>query len=790
MKQKSPVPIALPAVIWLIGLLLAYLYHIPLLESIILLSVTLLLCFVPKFRFISLLIAILLLAIVRTSFDQKFPNNHISNVIINNDLFIQPITGKIVSEVLEKDGRFSFYLELSKIVDTPVTGKIKFSTSQNNLKYGDEIYTVAKIKSLSHASNPHAFDYENLMNRKKIFASGYSLAPVQISSNSGFCLQRTIIKIRKFMRTRIKQRFGTYAGFVKAITIGDKGELDSTRNLLNKAGLSHILAVSGLHVGVLSLIIFQIFIILFRQHNFARILLIVTLICYGALCNWSASVLRAVIMICLLLISRMYQRKVNANQILAISFIIITAIEPAQIMSAGFQMSFLAVFTLLNILPRIRFISIKKEEIIAMKLSKKILNSILIIMFSSFILNIFLAPITMLHFKQFGFNGIIGNILGIPLIGLILPLAFVVILLPQSPWLIAIYHSSFLFLMQIFEKWSNIAASLPLYFNFISISTRQIILLYLTFGFLWLCIKKRKLFNKLIFYRIILLISICSLIFVSINRDSNLLKVTFFDCGLGDLLLIESPEDEIIMIDTGPPSDNFGSFNHSALPYLQNCGIKQLNWLVITHAHNDHYGGYKDVFATLNVKNLAVTDEFCTRKIWPEFQQIASEENCVVHTITDTLTIIANCINLKILHPDRSFHDNNKNNMSIVTRLDFNQLSILFTGDLEHEGEEHLIKCYPQFLDCDILKVGHHGSKTASSIIFLDAVSPDFAFISTSLQNRFNFPHSQTMEKLAFLENNLFISGKDGALQITTDGNTANFKTFLSGVNFTVSLTK
>jgi competence protein ComEC len=790
MKQKLPVPIALPAFAWLIGLLLASSFQIPFLLCTSLLIGTLLLYFVPGFRTAVLLISILLLAVIRTSIDHSYPSNHISNVIINNDPIMQPIKGKIVSDVLEKEGRFSFYLQLRTIADVPITGKIKFSTSQDSLKYGDEIYTVAKIKSLSHTSNPYAFDYENLMKRKKIFASGYSMAPVKISNNSGFFVQRVIIKIRKFLKARIEERFGTYAGFVKAITIGDKTELDLTRDLLNKAGLSHILAVSGLHVGVLSLIIFQVFIILFHKRNSARILLIVTLIFYGAICNWSASVLRAVIMISLLLISRMYQRKVSANQILAISFIIITAIEPSQILSAGFQMSFLAVFTLLNILPRIRFISINKDEIIAMKMSKRILNSIFIIMFSSFILNLFLAPVTMIHFKQFGFNGIIGNLLGIPLIGIILPLAFLVILLPQCPLLISTYHSSFLFLMQIFEKWSNIAASFPLHFDFISISTLQIILLYASFGFLWLCFKRKKLCNKLIFYRISIIITVCYFIFVSINRDTKLLKVTFFDCGLGDLFLIETPENESIMIDTGPPDDNFGSFKNSALPYLQNCSVKQLDWLIITHAHNDHYGGYKDVFATLDVKNLAVTDEFCSRKIWTEFKQIIAEEDCIVHTITDTLTIIANSIKLKLLHPDLSFHDKNKNNMSIVARLDFNHLSILFTGDLEHEGEEHLIKCYPILLDCDILKVGHHGSKTASSVLFLDAVSPDFAFISTSLQNRFNFPHSQAMENLKFLENNLFISGEDGALQITTDGKTANFKTFLSGVNFTISLTK
>ena len=788
MKLKAPVPFALPAVFWFIGLLLASILAIPPLVGFISLAVILFFIIVPRFRFAAILIAILLLAIIRTSTDQIYPENHISYVIKNNNPIIQPVYGKIISEVLEKEDRFSFQLQLSRIADFQVSGIIRFSTSQDSLQYGDEIYTIARISSLTRSSNPHAFDYEKIMNRKKIFAGGYPLAPVKVLRKSGFSLQQITIAVRKFLKIRIEHRFGIHAGFVKAITLGDKREIDSTRELLNKAGLSHILAVSGLHVGVLSLILFQLFIIIFHQRNLARILLIITLIFYGSICNWSASVFRAVIMISLLLISRMYQRKVSANQILAISFITITAINPNQLLSAGFQMSFLAVFTLLNILPRVRFISVKKEEISVMKMNKKLLNSILILMLSSLILNLFLAPVTMFHFRQFGFNGIIGNLLGIPLIGLILPLAFLVILLPQIPLLITIYHSSFLLLMQIFERWSNIAAGFPLHFDFISINPIQFILLYITFALLFLNFKKLKFPGSLVISRLLFIITISCLVFISIKRDLKLLKITFFDCGLGDLLLVESPQGETIMIDTGPPGKNFGSFKHSALPYLQNSGIRQLDWLLITHAHNDHYGGFTEVFSALEVKNLAITDEFRSRKIWPEFQKIVENEDCTIHTIVDTITIINNSIKLKLLHPDDSYSSKNINNMSIVARLDYHDLSLIFTGDLEHEGEDYLIELYPELLDCDVLKVGHHGSKTASSLSFLETVSPDFAFISTSLQNRFNFPHSQAMENLSFLENSLFISGKDGAMQIISDGRTANFKTYLSRVDFTISL--
>jgi len=274
-------------------------------------------------------------------------------------------------------------------------------------------------------------------------------------------------------------------------------------------------------------------------------------------------------------------------------------------------------------------------------------------------------------------------------------------------------------------------------------------------------------------------------VFFSLGRqNSNKLTITFFDCGLGDLALIQTPQNETILIDTGPSEKGMNSFTRSALPYLQKNGTKNIDYVLITHAHNDHYGGVFKVFENLEVMNLVTTDEFQNRKIWNKFTNNIEIEQCSVLTVTDTTHIHFEKVKFKIIHPDRSYRDNNINNLSIVVRLDYKDLSVLFTGDLEHEGEEYLLKNYPEFMDCDVLKVGHHGSKTSSSPTFINMVDPQYAIISTAKKNRFNFPHIITLEKYKFLGENLMITGYDGACQIVSDGNSIQITTHVSNKNF------
>ncbi|MCK5051740.1 MAG: DNA internalization-related competence protein ComEC/Rec2 [Candidatus Cloacimonetes bacterium] len=545
-----------------------------------------------------------------------------------------------------------------------------------------------------------------------------------------------------------------------------------------RAGLSHLLAVSGLHVGLLSLIILAVLNTFIPKRNISRIIIMCLLLIYAAICLWAPSVTRAAIMIILFLLAKILQRKPVANNILFASLLIITAVNPNQLFSVGLQMSYLAVFVLLNVLPRFRFIKVKKEELEYLSIGKQILNAILVLICTSFILNIFLAPLTAYNFHQFGFNGIAGNLLGIPLIGMILPLSLIIVFLPE--FIIPMFQNSFHLLMLIFEQWTSFSANLPLQFDFIFISIIHLVLLYLILSTLVLTFKSSFKQRKWLFISVIFLSSI----FIFLGRQSsNKLNITFFDCGLGDLALIQTPQNETILIDTGPPKKGINSFTRSALPYLHKNGINNIDYVLITHAHNDHYGGVFKVFENIEVKNLVATDEFQNRKIWNKITKGIEVEQCSVLTVTDTTHIRFEKVKFKIIHPDRSYKDNNINNLSIVVRLDYGDLSVLFTGDLEHEGEEYLSRNYPEFLDCDVLKVGHHGSKTASSSAFIKMVDPQYAIISTAKKNRFDFPHEITLERYEFLGENLMITGYDGACQIVSDGNSVQITTFVSNKN-------
>ena len=769
-------PALLPAFFFVIGIIFSRFMHFDNLLIILISILFFLLSFIKKSRIFFILLLFLTLGFLRISTSQINPQNHIENVFRNNSEFTQKIKGKIVSEVTLKDKKYRFTLAISAIDTFEVCGKVNVITNQSGLKYGDLISTVASVRKLNKTTNPSSFDYQEFMISKRIYGFAFPKTLIQVTGNEPHIYHKSVLKARRFMRKRIYDRFEENAAFVNAVVLGDKRDLGELRTELNKAGLSHVLAVSGLHVGILSVALFLIFKMFLRNRNMSRVLLIIVLIFYGEICAWSPSVSRSVIMISLYLIAKIIQRKPNANNILAVSLIIITIVQPHQIFSAGFQMSFTAVFVLLNIIPKVRLIRTTKEEIALLSFGKRIVNGILILMLSSFFLSIFLAPITLYHFHTFNLNGIVGNIIGIPMITMLLPLSFIIIVLPSIPLLLTIYRGSFELLYRFFSFWKELTVQVPMHFDFIKFSIFQVVLTYSGLVFTLFVFKTKKKKYKFVFLGIV--IALFSLV-LQINRtEKDQLKLTFFDCGLGDLALIETPDNTTIMVDMGPTEKSSKYFTRSALPYFQSNGISELDYAVITHAHDDHYGGIFSVFDELKVNNIVVTDEFQTRKVWDKIAPYIKEDNCKIITINDTTHFDIDEVKCTFVHPDKEFNNANKNNVSVVFKLEYGDFSVLYTGDLEKEGEKYISEKYN--LDADVLKVCHHGSKTSSSDIFLKAVTPDYAFIPAPLQNKFNFPHENTLENLNFLGENLFSAGNDGALQIISDGKQATFSTMLS----------
>ena len=761
-------PLLLPILLWILGIVVATYLQLSILTLAIIGGLILLLLIFGLKKQLLLLILIALMAMAHVYVHNHLRHNNISNVFEKYPQFTQPIEGVVVSSINNNAGLFSFTLELKTIDGTSVCGKVQLYTKSDNIDYGDIIETVAHLRQYNGVSNPGGFDYREYMKSRKIYGSGFTKTPVKVIGSEKRWWNEFIIKSRNFLTDRIENRIPLDKGFFKAIIIGDKSELTEMRDSMNKAGLSHLLAVSGLHVGIISLIILIIVSIIVPFRNLVRIITMLILILFAAICGWSPSVTRAGIMISLYLLGKILSKPVSGSNNLIISALIITLINPNQLFSIGFQLSFLAVYTLIVILPDL----CRK---VGSYIRIKILNGIVQLLLVTIILSVYLGPITMYYFHQFNLNGIVGNLVGIPILGLILPLALLIIFLPFGGLLLKCYVNALNILMLIFKKWVSFVSELPLHFDFISLKFWQLIVFY---GILLLFPAALKKYGgkSVVLRGMIFLIMIPSFI----SNTSNILTCTFFDCGLGDMVLLEMPEKSTVMVDCGPPSHAAGSFKKSALPYLQEEGLKTIDYLVITHAHNDHYGGFSDLLINCNLQNIIITDEFQNRKIWPDFLLQLEEEGTNIITISDTTHFTFDDVKLTVLHPDKMYANDNINNVSIVIRLDYNDFSLLLNGDLEEEGEHYLLDKYADFIPVDITKVGHHGSKTSSSDEYLKTIDPMLAFIPAPVKNRFGFPHESTLEKYAYLGENLIIAGRDGALILTTNGKDAFLQTIKS----------
>jgi competence protein ComEC len=765
MQQKVFTPLFLPVIFWAGGIIFSHYISLPMTVYFVIITFTFTLAFLKKSnKYFFILLLFFLLACLNYSVKEKIKNKDIEKLTSRFPNFTQPIKGMIVSEVKASKEKYYFDLALEQINDTKINGNIRLYTKDDNLEYGDIIFCVANIIKIPEVSNPNSFDQRKYLNSNNIYALGFAKNSSEILGNNANRLTKILITLRKFIRSRISRRCGKYSGFIRAILIAERDEINEEKDILRNAGLSHLLAVSGLHVAIISLIIYALLNSMLPGKFLSRIFTILVLVLYAAICNFTPSVSRAVIMISLFFISKIFNRKTEMINILAISLFIITFIEPNELFSIGLQMSFVAVFTLGLFIPKIRLIPLPESNRL-LGFSIHLINNTILIMLSSAVLSIFLAPLTIYNFHQFNLNGIFANIIGIPIISVVIGLALIVIFIPNVWGLLEIYQASFQFVLDFFFAWSKFTADFIFFWDFVSLQVWQILVIYIALFSLFL----PKIKNRFRFIAIFIL-----LITIFANQPNTRFKVTFFDCNLGDLILIEDGDKHTILIDSGPP-DNF---INSALPYLKNNMISDLDYVIITHAHSDHFGGLEDAIKNLNVKNILLTDEFMTRRIWDKFEPLLITESTNIITVTDTFSLKFPEYELQILHPDKGYHSGKTNNLSIVTRLELDGISFLFTGDAEHEAEEYLIQKYSQLIDVDVLKIGHHGSKTASSEDFIKAVSPEFGIISTAVKNRFNFPHSETLEKYQFLQDNLMITGKEGAIQFVKYDNFWEVTTF------------
>jgi len=246
----------------------------------------------------------------------------------------------------------------------------------------------------------------------------------------------------------------------------------------------------------------------------------------------------------------------------------------------------------------------------------------------------------------------------------------------------------------------------------------------------------------------------------------GIIKIHFLDVGQGDSILITS-DDGVILVDASLKNS---SVTKGICEYIQKLGIKEIDYFVLTHPHADHIGGAPTVINTFDIKNVIMSDCVTTTKIFEEtLDAIESKDVNVLEAVSGDEYSLGK-LNFKILAPNSASYSE-INDYSVVFRLTYGEVSAMFTGDAEELSEEEILSKYSyQDLNSDLLKVGHHGSSSSSSVAFLKAVSPKYAVMSLGEDNSYGHPHDEIVERFEDMGITYYRTDIEGTIVFSCDG--------------------
>jgi len=246
------------------------------------------------------------------------------------------------------------------------------------------------------------------------------------------------------------------------------------------------------------------------------------------------------------------------------------------------------------------------------------------------------------------------------------------------------------------------------------------------------------------------------------------LEIHMIDVNQGDAILIVTPSKKTILIDTGSKK-----YVQQLIDYLKAMELTTIDILMITHPHEDHVGGAVDIMNQFEVKQIMDSGHVHTTQTYTRYLEAILEKDIAFTIAKRGMRLdLDEAVVLSILHPNQDY-SNNINDSSIVLSLQFKEFSALFTGDAEVSVENQLLDL-SLVSKIDVLKVGHHGSRTSSSLSFLQKLSPSIALISVGADNRYNHPHQEVIDRLLTFTTTIYQSDLHGHVKISTNGKTIN----------------
>lgn len=641
-------------------------------------------------------------------------------------------------------------------------------------RMGSFVIMRGTFYAFSHASNPGEFDsaqYYRILNMQ-----GRVMQAECAAEGGGYsAFREELYQIREYVSMLLSACFDARdASVMKAMLLGEKGTLDEEiKNLYQRNGIIHILAISGLHLSILGMGLYK----MLGKAGLPKVVSIIVsmaaMYCYGTMTGMGTSMIRACVMFALHLCAQLIGRTYDLFTALMTAALIVLLRQPLYLLHSGFLFSFGAVCGIGILVPAV------ERNLLTGSRAEKILLSGAAISAAT-------LPVYLRFYYEFPPYSVLLNLFVIPCMTLVLvcglcAAGLAVCYLPLGMLASLPCH----LMLCIYEKSCEWCSKLPGSKWVTGCPEIWQVVLYL--GILAGVVVWEHKMPKMLFWQGVL----CALCVFTIRLPQGL-EITMVDVGQGDCIYLAEDGGMKLLIDGGSTGKKDVE-NYQILPFLKYRGAAKLDAVFVTHPDSDHENGirawlehYEENGIAIGMLILPDVDERSKNTEYRKLETLAAQKGVPVHYIHAGEALRGKKLTLTCIHPEQGWYSEDVNAYSIVLHLTYGGFSALFTGDLEGEGEQLVLDRIESGKlageaggRLTVLKVAHHGSRNSTSAQFLAAVRPCIALISAGEDNSYGHPHEETLTRLCDCRAKVFITYETGAVTLRTDGRKVTAETFV-----------
>ncbi|NOT54516.1 MAG: DNA internalization-related competence protein ComEC/Rec2 [Deltaproteobacteria bacterium] len=686
----------------------------------------------------------------------------------------------------------------------PATGKVLITvrTLSDSWHYGNVLRLTLNLRQPRNFHTPGAFDYAGYLARQHIFLSAFlwNDTDVQRVGTEGSALWVQVEQVRHTISKFFAAHLETNAAAVlQALIIGDERFLtEDLRDTFSRTGVAHVLSISGLHISLVAMTAYGFWwwvvswsptlLLRFTAPVLASVLAIPPVLLYASISGGNVATWRSVLMVLTYLFATLIGRQGETYRSLAFAALLISVLWPGAFLDVSFQLSFVSVLSLFLATQRFTEWWDKGRAPDAGPPSwrERLLRwggTYLAISVGALLGTL---PLTAAYFNQVSLLGLVANAVVVPLLG-------------SAAVILGLLAAGFVFLhsgiASVLVGSAGVVIRLGIWtaewlaaFPYAAVRTVtpnlfELLLLYglLSCVFFRAALRQLHAPSRFLPHLLVglLLLDVASWWWHRLYHDE--LRITFLDVGQGDAAVVELPNSQVMVIDGGGfASENFDAGEALLAPFLWSRKIQRVDMLVLSHPQLDHYGGL-----------TYLTEHFAPREFWsngevtqsgkfPRLQAALTKSGVRSRVLCREMRpITLDKVRIQVLHPPCEHTGLNPNNASLVLRLSYGSVDVLFTGDIEAEGEAMLLAAHDA-LASEIVKVPHHGSRTSSTSAFVRATAPSVAVASLGFLNRFHFPAPEVVRRYEQQGGKFLRTDEQGAITLVSDGREFHVRSFLA----------